>query len=210
MKLKVCGLKDRENILQVLAYKPDYIGFIFYKKSPRYAAKELSAEFAQSISSVKKVGVFVNESEMNILDHVTRFGLDYIQLHGNESPEFCKQVQKYVPVIKAFGVGEGFYFSSLDAYKDVCNYFLFDSSSKEYGGSGRAFNWNKLKEYTLQKPFFLSGGIYLSNMEEISNLKPQASNLFAVDVNSCFEITPGIKDISKIKELTTKIKKDVV
>jgi len=203
MKLKVCGLKDHENILEVLAYKPDYIGFIFYDKSPRYAGKELSADFTQSISSAKKVGVFVNESEINILDKVSCFGLDYVQLHGNETPEFCKQIQKNVPVIKAFGIGDNFDFSSLDAYKDVCTYFLFDSSSKEYGGSGKAFNWNKLKEYTLQKPFFLSGGIDLQNIDDIQNLAiPQ---LMAVDVNSCFETLPGIKDISKIKELKLKL-----
>jgi phosphoribosylanthranilate isomerase len=208
MKLKVCGLKDRENILQVVEHKPDYIGFIFYPKSPRYAGKELNADFTQSISSAKKVGVFVNESEINILDKVSRFGLDYVQLHGNETPEFCKQVQQYVPVIKAFGISGTFNFSSLDAYKDACDYFLFDSSSKEYGGSGKTFNWDKLKEYTLQKLFFLSGGIDLQNIDEIQNLTiPQ---LMAVDVNSCFEIKPGMKDISKIKELTTKIKMHVV
>ena len=208
MKLKVCGLKDRENILQVLEHKPDYIGFIFYNKSLRYAGKELDADFIQNISSAKKVGVFVNESEINILDKVSRFCLDYVQLHGNETPEFCKQIQQYVPVIKAFGIGENFNFSSLDVYKDMCDYFLFDSSSKEYGGSGKAFNWNKLKEYNLEKPFFLSGGIDLQNINEIQNLTiPQ---LIAVDVNSCFEIEPGMKDTGKIKELTTKIKMHVV
>lgn len=208
MKLKVCGLKDRENIMHVLEHKPDYIGFIFYEKSPRYAGKELNADFAQSISSVKKVGVFVNESEINILDKVSRLGLDYVQLHSNETPEFCKQIQQYVPVIKAFGIGENFDFSSLKDYKDVCSYFLFDSSSKEYGGSGKVFDWNKIKEYALQKPFFLSGGIDLQSIDEIQNLTiPQ---LMGVDVNSCFEIEPGMKDISKIKELTTKIKMHVV
>jgi phosphoribosylanthranilate isomerase len=208
MKLKVCGLKNPENIINVLACRPDYIGFIFYEKSARYAGKELSPDFAQSISSAKKVGVFVNENEMNILDHVSQFGLDYVQLHGNETSEFCKQIQKNVPVIKAFGIGEGFDFYSLHAYKDSCDYFLFDSSSAAYGGSGKAFNWDKLKEYTLGKPFFLSGGIDLKNIDEISNLT--IPNLIAIDVNSCFETSPGIKDISKLKELKLKIEQHVV
>ena len=210
MKLKVCGLRDQENIMQVLNYQPDYIGFIFYEKSPRYAGKILQADFTQRISSVKKVGVFVNESEINILDHVSRFGLDYVQLHGNETPVFCSQIQKNVPVIKAFGIGESFDFSSLDVYKDACTYFLFDSSSKGYGGSGKTFNWSKLKEYRINKPFFLSGGIELSSIEEILNLKAQISNLYAVDVNSRFETAPGIKDISKIKELQLKTKAHVI
>ena len=210
MKLKVCGLKSRENILQVLAYQPDYIGFIFYEKSPRYAGKELSADFAQSISSAKKIGVFVNESEINILDHVSRFGLDYVQLHGNETHEFCAQIQKNVPVIKAFGIDNAFDFTSLNAYATVCDYFLFDSSSAAYGGSGKTFNWNKLKEYSLQKPFFLSGGIDLQNIEEILHLTSHISYLKAIDVNSCFETAPGIKDISKLKELKLKIKTHVI
>ncbi|HVA98821.1 MAG TPA: phosphoribosylanthranilate isomerase [Bacteroidia bacterium] len=159
MKLKVCGLKNEKNILQVLTCNPDFIGFIFYEKSPRCIDKSLSAEFVKNIFSAKKVGVFVNETEKNILSRVSEFGLDYVQLHGNETPEFCAEIQKTIPVIKAVGVGAEFDFSFLNDYENACDYFLFDSSSKEYGGSGKAFDWNKLKEYRSQKKYFLSGGI---------------------------------------------------
>jgi len=186
-------LKNRENILEVLKCKPDYIGFIFYDKSPRYAGG-LDADFVQSISSVKKVGVFVNETEIKISDYVSRFELDYVQLHGDETPEFCSTLQKNVPIIKAFQINHEFDFSSINAYNDICDYFLFDSKSDQYGGSGQAFEWEKLNEYKLQKPFFLSGGVSLENMGEVRNL-----NVYCLDVNSQFEISAGVKDIGKLK-----------
>jgi phosphoribosylanthranilate isomerase len=204
MKFKVCGLKNEENILQVLESKPDYIGFIFYEKSPRYVGNELTVEFAQSITTAKKVGVFVNESEVTILDIASRYGLDYVQLHGNETAVFCNEIQKSIPVIKAFQVDDDFDFSILNEYKNGCTYFLFDSKSKHFGGSGETFNWKKLEQYKLKKPFFLSGGIDLENIDEVLKLK--FSNLIAIDVNSCFETEAGIKDIEKVKTLSNKIK----
>ncbi len=206
MKFKVCGLKNEENILQVLESKPDYVGFIFYSKSPRYVGNELSVEFAQSISSTKKVGVFVNENEVTILDIASRYGLDYVQLHGNETAAFCIEIQKYIQVIKAFQVDDDFDFSILNQYENGCTYFLFDSKSKQFGGSGEIFDWKKLKQYKLQKPFFLSGGVYLENIDEVLKLKSKFSNLIAVDVNSRFETEAGIKDIEKVKILSNKIK----
>jgi phosphoribosylanthranilate isomerase len=205
MKLKVCGLKNRENIIEVLEYKPDFIGFIFYDKSPRYISEELKPSFIQDISASNKVGVFVNASEVKMLDIASRYGLDYLQLHGNETAEFCKQIQKSIPIIKAFQIDDYFDFSILNEYEDACTYFLFDSKSKQYGGSGETFNWEKLNEYKLQKPFFLSGGVDLENIEQILLLKSEFPNLYAVDINSKFEIEPGIKDISKIKLLSNKI-----
>ncbi len=206
MKLKVCGLKNEENILQVLGCNPDYIGFIFYTKSPRYAGKELSIEFSQRITTAKKVGVFVNENEVTILDIASRYGLDFVQLHGDESAEFCNEIKKFVPVIKAFQVDDDFDFSLLNQYVNACDYFLFDSKSKQFGGSGETFNWKKLDEYNLQKPFFLSGGIDLENIDEVLHLKSQYSNLVSIDINSRFETEPGIKDIEKIKLVSNKIK----
>lgn len=207
MKLKVCGLKNRENIIEVLEYKPDFIGLIFYDKSPRYIGEELELNFIQNISKSKKVGAFVNESEIKMLDIASRYGLDYLQLHGTETAEFCKQVQKSIPVIKAFQINDDFDFSVLKEYEDACTYFLFDSKNKQYGGSGETFNWEKLNEYKLQKPFFLSGGIDLDNIEQALLLKSEFPNLYAVDVNSKFETEPGIKDVSKIKLLSNKIYK---
>jgi phosphoribosylanthranilate isomerase len=207
MKLKVCGLKNRENIIEVLACEPDFIGFIFYEKSPRYISEELEPSFIQTITTSKKVGVFVNESEIKMLDIASRYGLDYLQLHGNETAEFCKELQKSIPIIKAFQVDDDFDFSTLKEYEDGCTYFLFDAKSTQYGGSGETFNWKKLTEYNLQKPFFLSGGVGLDNIEQVLLLKSKYPNLYAVDVNSKFEIKPGIKDISKIKLVSNKIYK---
>jgi phosphoribosylanthranilate isomerase len=206
MKLKVCGLRNEENILQVLGCEPTCIGFIFYAKSPRYVGKELSAEFTQSIKTAKKVGVFVNENEVTILDIASRYGLDFVQLHGNETADFCNEIKKYIPVIKAFQIDEWFDFSLLKEYENACDYFLFDSKSKQFGGSGEVFNWKKLCEYNFQKLFFLSGGINLESIDEVLNLKYQYPNLIAIDINSCFEIEPGIKNIEKIKVLSNKIK----
>src|SRR6185437_14004070 len=207
MKLKVCGLKSRGNITEVLEYKPDFIGFIFYDSSPRYFGEEIESSFIQNISISKKVGVFVNESEIKMLDIASRYRLDYLQLHGNETAEFCKQIQKSIPVIKAFQIDNDFDFSILKEYEDACTYFLFDSKSKQYGGSGETFNWEKLNEYKLQKPFFLSGGIDLNNVEQVMLLKSEFPNLYTVDVNSKFETEPGIKDVVKIKLLSNKIYK---
>ncbi len=200
MKLKVCGLNNRENILEVLECKPDYIGFIFYNKSPRYIGG-LDSGFVKSISSAKKVGVFVNETENIILGCVLRYGLDFVQLHGDESPEFCQMINTSVPVIKAFQINDAFDFSIVKKYESVCEYFLFDTKSENFGGSGKTFNHSKLAEYKLEKPFFLSGGIDTAMLDEISLLTTHYSSLAVLDVNSKFETAPGIKDINKLKEI---------
>ena len=205
MKLKVCGLNNRENILEVLECKPDYIGFIFYAKSPRFIG-DLEVDFVKNISSIKKIGIFVNESETQILDCVSRYGLDYVQLHGDESPEFCGAINKMVPVIKAFQVDDAFSFEAVEPYKDVCQFFLFDSKSKNYGGSGKSFDHKKLEEYSMDKPVFLSGGLDLNITEDILYLKSMHPNVMAIDINSRFETTPGIKNTNKIKVLTEKIR----
>jgi len=204
MKLKVCGLKDPENILKVLECKPDYIGFIFYKKSPRYIG-ELAPSFVHGITSVKKVGVFVNETEMQILDCVSRYGLDHVQLHGDESSEFCSRIKRSVPVIKAFQVHDEFDFKTLLAYEDSCDHFLFDSKSSNYGGSGRSFDHTKLEEYNLEKTLFLSGGLNLNITEDILYLRSMHPQVLGIDVNSRFETGPGIKDINKIEQLKRRL-----
>lgn len=209
MKLKVCGLNDRENILEVLQCKPDYIGFIFYDRSPRYV-NDLPASFVQEINSAKKVGVFVNECEMKILDTVSQYGLDLVQLHGDESPEFCKRIKGSVPVIKAFQIGEEFDFSVLNAFENACDYFLFDSKSENYGGSGRSFNHQKLEEYTLSKKVFLSGGLDLNITEDLLYLQSVHPRVLGIDVNSRFEIRAGLKDTGKLKVLTEKMRKNEV
>lgn len=209
MKLKVCGLNDRENILKVLECKPDYIGFIFYDRSPRYV-KDLQASFVHTINSAKKAGVFVNEPEIKILDTVSQYGLDLVQLHGDESPEFCSRIRRSVPVVKAFQISEEFDFSGLSAFENACDYFLFDSKSQNYGGSGRSFDHKKLEEYTMTKPVFLSGGLDLSITEDLLYLQRLHPQVVAIDVNSRFEVSPGIKDPKKLKVLTEKLKENEI
>lgn len=152
IKWKVCGLRD--NIVEVAALQPDYIGFIFYAKSPRYVGENfVLPELANS--KINKVGVFVNESLDIVHNTLVNYQLDYVQLHGNESPEFCENlIKKNVKIIKAFHVDETFDFGYLKAYELVTDYFLFDTKTNKYGGSGKSFNWNILKKYYMEKSTF--------------------------------------------------------
>lgn len=181
----------------MLELRPDYIGFILYARSPRYAG-ELDPQFVSSISGSKKVGVFVNENENTIFRYAAAFNLDLVQLHGDESPELCARMSRSVNVIKAFQVDEDFDFEGLQAYGKSCRYFLFDSKSAGFGGSGISFDHSLLKKYRGATPYFLSGGLSLEHI----NLNTGA---YGLDVNSRFEITPGIKDIKKLKLLKQKL-----
>jgi len=205
VKLKICGMKFSENILEIEQLQPDFMGFIFYEKSPRLYSEEAIPE----INAVKKVGVFVNASEGEIIEKTKKYGLDLVQLHGNESSDFCKNLKVIflknkleVEIIKAFSVDENFDFGALKTYEEKVDYFLFDTKGKLYGGNGTVFNWQILKNYTLKKPYFLSGGIGIS---EINQLKiflktPESEYCFAIDVNSKFETEPGLKDKTVLKE----------
>ncbi len=198
-KLKVCGMKYPDNIRQLLELKPDFIGFIFYKKSKRYVGHNLNIKKLNIPESIKKVGVFVNAEVDEIKENINIHNLNMLQLHGDESPEFCKELkQTGLKISKAFQVDENFDFSVLKPFFSVCDYYLFDTKTKLYGGSGKKFNWKILEKYNNQKPFFLSGGIDLEDVDEIDKLKNL--NIFAIDINSKFEISPGVKDIKKNKE----------
>jgi phosphoribosylanthranilate isomerase len=196
MKLKVCGLRDSENIKQVAALQPDYMGFIFYERSKRYIGNDFIMPFIPS--EVKKVGVFVNADPDYVISKIEKYKLDYVQLHGDESAEYCASISNHAKVIKAFGVDDNFNFKIVEPYKKQCDYFLFDTKTADYGGSGKHFNWNVLEKYDNQIPFFLSGGI---GLEEIEKLRIKNLNIYAVDVNSKFELAPGIKDIERLKKL---------
>ena len=195
MKIKVCGMKYADNIREVAKLSPDFMGFIFYSKSKRYVGEDFI--IPEIHSSVKKVGVFVNDSIENIVKKVRTYKLDYVQLHGNESPEFCKSVRHTTEIVKAFGIDEQFDFSLLNQYENTCEYFLFDTRTNEYGGSGKKFDWKILERYNGKTPYFLSGGI---DSAETGNTKP-----FAIDVNSKFETEPGVKDIAKLKKLKNEL-----
>jgi phosphoribosylanthranilate isomerase len=205
MKLKVCGMRDAENIKALVELKPDFIGFIFYDKSPRFAGNQLDIELVQSIPrEIKKVGVFVNATVDYILQNVKKYGLNYVQLHGNETPDFCKSLRlKGVNIIKAFRVDESFIFSQLNNYKPHVDFFLFDAKGDGYGGNGVTFDWSILKKYDNQKPYFLAGGISLDNLDELASISPKP---YAFDINSKFEVEPGVKDVEKIEELVKQMR----
>jgi len=219
IRLKVCGMKFQENIEALAGLQPDYMGFIFYEKSARF----FNGVMPELPKNIKKTGVFVNASLEYILEKVTKYNLQAVQLHGDESPEFCLKLralchseqseepqtnidktQKLVQVeiIKVFSIKDTFDFSILQPYKTVCDYYLFDTKGKLPGGNGYTFNWEVLKDYPATKPYFLSGGIGLDDVEKVlSFLQRQESNYCcAIDVNSKFEIESGLKDIEKLKE----------
>ncbi|MEM7373524.1 MAG: phosphoribosylanthranilate isomerase [Bacteroidota bacterium] len=201
MKLKVCGMKHPENIEQLLRLEPDFMGLIFYPKSPRNVDGKINPARVRSLNTLRKVGVFVNESLEKIMEKIQEYGLDLIQLHGQEKPELCRNLQERgVGVIKVFSIGSGFDFDRLRAYEAVVDYFLFDTKGKHPGGNGVVFNWDILQEYPSNVPFFLSGGIGPESLDRLNNLK--LPNLYAVDVNSRFELEPGLKDISALQHFT--------
>jgi phosphoribosylanthranilate isomerase len=194
MKVKVCGMRDKTNIEELITIPLDFIGFIFHEKSSR------NIEFKPKVvipKNIKKVGVFVNKPKDFILKKATEFDLDYIQLHGNESPEFCKELRKHIKIIKAFNIKQNFDFELLKNYESHCDLFLFDAFGKQAGGNGITFNWDLLDNYHGNIPFLLSGGIDGDMTSAIKKIKhPQ---FIGVDVNSGFEIKPALKNINKIK-----------
>jgi phosphoribosylanthranilate isomerase len=204
MKIKVCGMKYPENIKDVLKYTPDFMGFIFYEKSPRFVEGQLNPFLIHSNYKVKTVGVFVNTPLKEVLETVKKHQLNFVQLHGNESIEYVIELSNSkIKIIKAFQINDEFDWESIREYSDYVNYFLFDTVTKSYGGSGQKFNWNQLEEYKGSTPFFLSGGISLNDIEEIQRLR--IHQLHGIDVNSKFENEPGIKNVELVKEMIKKV-----
>ncbi len=200
IKLKICGMKYPENIQEIAALKPDYLGFIFWEKSIRKMDFETLPEIPFNI---KKVGIFVDASINEIFSKINQFKLDAVQLHGNESIIFCKNVKKIgIEVIKAFSIDNDFDFNSVKDYEPFVDYFLFDTKGKLPGGNGITFNWKMLEKYPYEKPYFLSGGIGKTEVDAIKDfLKTEASNkCIAIDVNSRFESKPGYKSKIKLKK----------
>ncbi|WP_396185433.1 phosphoribosylanthranilate isomerase [Flavobacterium sp.] len=209
MKIKICGMKYPENILEVGSLLPDYMGFIFWEKSARY----FDGEIPNLPKSIKKVGVFVNATSEEILEKIEKYDLQAVQLHGSESVKFCESLKNILPklidIIKVFSILDTFDFAELKPFEDVCDFFLFDTKGKLPGGNGTTFDWKVLKNYTSTKPFFLSGGIGIDNMEAINEISKTNLPLYAIDINSKFEIEPGLKNINlvrTIRELSQQIK----
>ena len=208
MKLKVCGLTKTDQIHELISMKVDFLGFIFYKKSPRYVLNHLSLSEISGIKHSGKVGVFVNESVENIVAIAEDTALNYIQLHGDEEENFIDELRnklnKDIKIIKVFRVGtefENLKFKIQNLKSDV-DYFLFDTDSKAFGGTGKTFNWQILNELEIPKPYFLSGGISPLNFNDIQNIRQQP---FALDINSKFETEAGNKDLEKIKNFYEKL-----
>lgn len=195
LEIKVCGNTDKNNLIQVCALNPEYIGFIFYPYSKRFVKNPNLTDLVDC--KAKRVGVFVNASEEIIIEKINSYDLDYVQLHGDETPGFCAKINEIKPVFKVFQINKEFNFTQVNDYISSCYKFLFDTSSSSYGGSGKKFDWNLLSAYTLEKSFILSGGIGPEDAKTILEIDhPQLSG---VDLNSGFEISPGIKDIEALK-----------
>ncbi|MFD0964996.1 phosphoribosylanthranilate isomerase [Pseudofulvibacter geojedonensis] len=206
MKLKICGMKYQENINQVTEINPDFLGFIFYEKSSRF----FDGEIPNLTKEISKVGVFVNASIEYVLDKVNHHHLDYIQLHGNETPEYCKKLKAKTnsKTIKVFSIKDEFNFTVLSQFEVICDYFLFDTKGTLPGGNGYSFDWSVLENYPSTKPYFLSGGIGLENVTDLQEFlsSPAAQYCYAIDVNSKFEIEPGLKDTTKLTEFKELLK----
>lgn len=205
--VKICGMKIPENMQAVAALQPDFMGFIFYPKSPRYA-EPLDVQALNEIpKSVKKIGVFVNESLENILTIVTKYQLDGVQLHGSEMADVCKELRKVgLIVLKAFPIAEACNFKVTKAYEGTCNYFLFDTKTEAYGGSGVKFDWTMLDEYNGETPFFLSGGIADDDANAI--LKINHPGFAGIDLNSKFEIRPGLKNVDLLRNFLSELNRE--
>jgi|TARA_B100000768_G_scaffold112526_1_gene104217 phosphoribosylanthranilate isomerase len=203
MNLKVCGMRYDENIQAIASIEPDYMGFIFYEGSSRH----VSTSIPTLSTSIKKVGVFVNALFDNIVEKINTHDLQAVQLHGEETPEFCKSLQALnIEVIKVFSIKNEFNFDILSPYENVCDFYLFDTKGPLAGGNGYFFDWSVLENYPSRKPYFLSGGIGLENIDQLQEFKitNAATYCYAIDVNSKFEIAAANKDkksLEKFKQL---------
>ena len=197
-----------EQLEQLGGMGATFAGFIFYPKSQRYVFKHLTTSQIRKENSVNKVGVFVNASIEEVLHMVDECRLHMVQLHGDETPKYCEKIADYVSVVKAFRISENDNIEwMVRPYMDVCDMFMFDTMGAGYGGTGKKFNWNMLKDASIGKPFFLSGGIEPGDEEKLKEFAtlPVGKALFSVDINSKFEVSPGIKDMNKVKEFIQKL-----
>jgi len=211
-KLKVCGLAKPDQIEELISLDVDFLGFIFYEKSPRYVLSSLTLEEIKAIKHVGKVGVFVNESIEQIIEISEKANLNLIQLHGDESDDFITELRHKlnakIGIIKVFRIGkelENLIFK-IQNLKSEVDYFLFDTDSKSFGGTGKSFDWQILNNIEINKPYFLSGGISDENFEDIKFLKQQP---FSLDINSKFELEPGNKDVKKIVNFKNALSRKV-
>lgn len=210
MRIKVCGITRINDLQGLVDNGVDYAGFIFYERSPRFAGNKIDARSVRETTGIRKVGVFVNAPLEQVQRTVNDYGLDLVQLHGDETPEFCAAVRTFIPVVKAFRIGDNVNWQTEVApFVPVTDYFLFDTASvKGYGGTGEKFNWELLQTYPFDQPFFLSGGITPEQGTEIGEM--QIPTLFAADVNSKFEDSPGVKNIPLVQQFVKQIHSSII
>lgn len=208
MNIKVCGITEMKQLQQLDGLDIDFAGMIFYRESPRYVGDKLNKkEIKKADFDLKKVGVFVNPEMIDVLDAIDDYGLEVVQLHGDESPEMCEDLSSEVEVIKAFRIAGNEDIDKLIApYDAVCDYYLFDTGGlkESFGGTGQQFDWNILSKAKIEKPFFLSGGIGVEDAERVKAFKHP--DLFGVDINSRFESAPGVKDMKLILQFKQAMK----
>ncbi len=205
LRIKICGLRDPDNIEDILELRPDYVGFIFYPKSSRFIGDKLPKTIMEEIEEAKKVGVFVDESYADIQAAIDKYDLDVVQLHGNELPELCAEVQNYgVDVIKAISIDENFNFKILKVYERAVDFFLFDTKGELPGGNGVPFDWEILSKYKGRVPFFLSGGISPDHADAINEF--EHPRLIGIDLNSKFEVKPGVKNVELLENFFDQVR----
>src|SRR4030095_9610400 len=208
MRIKVCGMTQPDQLDQLADAGVNFAGFIFYPKSPRYALRQMTTSQIRKENRLNKVGVFVNAGIEEVLQMVDECRLSMVQLHGDETPKYCERVADYVSVIKAFRISDNDNIEwMIRQYVDACDLYMFDTIGAGYGGTGKKFDWSMLKDPEIDKPFFLSGGIEPGEEEKLKNFSTEAvaKSLFAVDINSRFEISPGLKDMEKVIQFATNL-----
>jgi phosphoribosylanthranilate isomerase len=205
LKVKICGMREPGNIRGISGLMPDYMGFIFYPGSKRYAGRLTPAGLNHIPDSIQKVAVFVNATREEILSTCRAYSIRILQLHGDEPPAFCRSLQEDgFQVIRAFRVGQGLDVQEMDRFARACDFILLDTSGEGFGGTGRKFDWNQLQHYTHDLPFFLSGGVGPGDAGRIMDMDiPQ---LYGVDLNSRFEIRPGLKNKEELENFITRIR----
>lgn len=208
MNIKVCGITELKQLQQLDGLDIDFAGMIFYKDSPRYIGGKLNAkDIKKADFDLKKTGVFVNPEMIEVLDAIDEYGLEVVQLHGDETPEMCEDLSSEVEVIKAFRITGTEDIDKLVApYDAVCDYYLFDTGGlkESFGGTGQQFDWSILAKAKIEKPFFLSGGIGVEDAARVKAFKHP--DMFGVDINSKFEVSPGVKDMKLLLQFKQGLK----
>ncbi len=208
MNIKVCGITEMKQLQQLDGLDIDFAGMIFYKDSPRYVGNKLNAkDIKKADFDLKKTGVFVNPEMIEVLDAIDEYGLEVVQLHGDETPEMCEDLSSEVEVIKAFRITGTEDIDKLVApYDAVCDYYLFDTGGlkESFGGTGQQFDWSILAKAKIEKPFFLSGGIGVEDAARVKAFKHP--DMFGVDINSKFEVSPGVKDMKLLLQFKQGLK----